>query len=128
MKRVTGIGGVFFKSEDPEKLYGWYERHLDIRREDPSSAVFHWRHKEEPDKPGMTVWSIFKHNSGYFGNADARCMFNYRVDNLDTLLVELEKEGVWIDPKRENLEYGKFAWIQDPDGNRIELWQPPAGG
>lgn len=124
MKRVTGIGGVFFKSKDPEKLYQWYDKHLGIVRDPHGSVSFVWR-EEDPAREGMTVWSIFPENTKYFKESKAEFMLNYRVDDLDALLVALEQEGVDIDPKRENAAYGKFAWITDPEGNRIELWEPP---
>ena len=131
MKRVTGIGGIFFKSENPQQLYEWYEKHLGIQR-DPNagSALFQWRELQaadgtQPGPEGLTTWSIFPHTTKYFGDSKAGFMFNYRVDNLDTLLEDLKNSGVTIDPHRENADYGRFAWITDPDGNRIELWEPP---
>jgi predicted enzyme related to lactoylglutathione lyase len=128
MARVTGLGGVFFKAEDPGKQYAWYEKHLGIQREpDGSGVIFHWRHADAPEQPGMTVWSIFPQHTAYFGPGKSSSMVNYRVDDLDALLARLAEEGVEIDPKREDLEYGKFAWIVDPEGNRIELWEPPPG-
>jgi len=131
MKRVTGIGGIFFKSENPQRLYEWYEKHLGIHR-DPNagSALFQWRELQaadgtQPGPEGLTTWSIFPHTTKYFGDSNAGFMFNYRVDNLDALLEDLKNSGVTIDPHRENADYGRFAWITDPDGNRIELWEPP---
>ncbi|MGH9670097.1 MAG: VOC family protein [Terriglobales bacterium] len=126
MKRVTGLGGVFFKAKDPEKLCAWYQRHLGLKREPYGTAVsFFWREAKGRGK-GMTVWSLFPRNTRYFRPSRAGFMLNYRVEDLDRLLRVLRREGVWIDPKREDYEYGCFAWIQDPEGNRIELWQPPA--
>jgi predicted enzyme related to lactoylglutathione lyase len=131
MKRVTGIGGIFFKSENPQQLYDWYEKHLGIQR-DPNagSAVFQWRELQaadgaQPGPEGLTTWSIFPHTTKYFGESKAGFMLNYRVDNLDALLEDLKNSGVAIDPHREDADYGRFAWITDPDGNRIELWEPP---
>ena len=124
MQRVTGIGGVFFKADDPEKMYQWYEKHLGIARKD-GYVGFWWREDEKPEERGMTTWSIFKKNSSYFDPSRANFMINYRVDNLDALLEALKAEGVEIDPKREDHEFGRFAWIIDPEGNRIELWEPP---
>lgn len=126
-RRVTGLGGVFFKSGDPESLYQWYERHLGIRRDDPAAAIFRWRQAEEPGRPGSTVWSIFPANSTYFGPGPAGFMLNYRVENLDAVLDALEAEGVKVDERREKSEFGRFGWVTDPDGNRIELWEPPEG-
>ena len=126
MKRVTGIGGIFFKSDDPQKLYRWYETHLGIQRTpDGSGAMFEWRDLKDPDKTGATVWSVFPRNTKYFDPSRSSFMINYRVEDLDGLLEELKKEGVEVDPHREDHDYGRFAWITDPDGNRIELWEPP---
>ena len=124
MKRVTGIGGVFFKSKDPESLYQWYEKHLGIKREH-GVVVFRWQ--EDGDPEGCTAWAIFKPDAKNFEPSKSPFMLNFRVDNMDALLAALQAEGVSIDPKRDNSEYGKFAWIMDPEGNRIELWEPPRG-
>jgi catechol 2,3-dioxygenase-like lactoylglutathione lyase family enzyme len=132
MKRVTGIGGIFFKSENHQQLYDWYEKHLGIQRDSHGQgASFPWRELRgadgsEPGPEGSTAWSIFPATTKYFGASKAGFMVNYRVDNLDALLEDLKKSGVEIDPHREEADYGRFAWITDPDGNRIELWEPPA--
>lgn len=129
MKRVTGIGGIFFKSENPEQLYDWYEKHLGIRREPHGQgAAFHWREPQDADgtEPGpqaLTAWCIFPQTTKYFGASKACFMVNYRVDNLDVLLEDLKGAGIEIDPHREDYDYGRFAWITDPNGNRIELWE-----
>lgn len=126
MQRVTGLGGVFFKARDPQKLYRWYDRHLGMKGAASGTPVcFVWRETRGRGK-GMTVWSLFPRNTRYFRPSRAGFMLNYRVKDLDRLLKALRREGVWIDPKRDNHEYGRFAWILDPEGNRIELWQPPA--
>lgn len=125
MQRVTGIGGVFFKADDPEKMYGWYEKHLGIKREH-GYVAFSWREEKNPDEVGMTTWSIFKRASNYFDPSTSPFMINYRVDDLDGLLEALRAEG--IDSKREDSDYGSFAWITDPEGNKIELWEPPKSG
>jgi predicted enzyme related to lactoylglutathione lyase len=130
MKRVTGIGGIFFKSENAPQLYDWYEKHLGIQRDQHGCAAFPWLEMQAPDgtqpgPEGATAWSIFPHTTKYFGASKAGFMINYRVDNLDALLEDLKKSGVEIDPHREDADYGRFAWITDPDGNRIELWEPP---
>jgi catechol 2,3-dioxygenase-like lactoylglutathione lyase family enzyme len=127
MQRVTGLGGVFFKCDDPEKLYDWYERHLGIRREPDGAVVFRWSDGADPATPGMTVWSLFPRDSRYFDPNRSDFMLNYRVADLDGLLTALRAEGVPVGEKREESEFGKFAWITDPEGNRIELWEPPAG-
>lgn len=126
--RVTGVGGIFFKSDDPAKLYQWYEQHLGIHpAPDGTGAAFEWRDAEDADIKGMTVWSIFPRNTKYFEPSSSPFMINYRVDDLDALLEALKKEGVQVDPHREDYDYGRFAWIMDLDGNRIELWEPPKG-
>lgn len=125
MKRVTGIGGIFFKSDNPDRLYQWYEKHLGIQpAPDGTGAIFEWREKQA-EQTGMTVWSIFPHDTKYFDPSSSSFMINYRVENLDALLQALREEGVEIEPRQENYEYGRFAWVIDPDGNRIELWEPP---
>jgi predicted enzyme related to lactoylglutathione lyase len=125
MKRVTGIGGIFFKSDDPEKLYRWYADHLGIQRDETTAVTFHSRDADDPTKKDRTIWAIFPKRTEYFGPGNSTFMMNYRVENLDALLETLAKESVEIDPRRENHEYGRFAWIVDPEGHRIELWEPP---
>jgi predicted enzyme related to lactoylglutathione lyase len=123
--KVTGLGGVFFKASDPPRMYHWYEQHLGLRSQD-GGVFFRWREKEA-DTPGATVWAIFDRDSKYFDPSQAAFMLNYRVDDLDALLTRLQAEGVEVDEKREDSQYGRFAWITDPEGNRIELWEPPKG-
>jgi catechol 2,3-dioxygenase-like lactoylglutathione lyase family enzyme len=123
--RATGIGGVFFRSPDPERLYRWYERHLGIRRDGDTAVVLRWA----DDSPaGSTVFAIFPSDTSYFGPDGQSFMVNFRVHDLDGLLARLAAAGVKIDPRREDFPYGRFAWIVDPDGNRVELWEPPAAG
>jgi len=124
VKRVTGIGGIFFKSENPSALYEWYERHLGIKRDPVEGVTFNWRDAEDPTRKGMTVWSLFPKHTKYLDPGRATFMVNYRVDDLDALLRVLRQEGVEVDGK-EDSEYGRFAWILDPEGNKIELWEPP---
>lgn len=127
MPHITGLGGVFFKAKDPKAMYAWYEQHLGIKPSpDGSGAMFHWRDFNDPDKTGVTVWSIFPETTKYFGTGGAPLMLNYRVDDLKGLLEKLKAEGLNVDPKVEEADYGKFGWITDPEGNRIELWEPPA--
>jgi predicted enzyme related to lactoylglutathione lyase len=123
MARVTGIGGVFLRSRDPGALAKWYAQHLGNKLNDFNGAAFEWT-DEVPAGTGMTAWSTFPTDTGYFGDGPQLTMINYRVDDLDALLAELIAAGVWIDPKRDEASYGKFAWIKDCDGNRLELWQP----
>ena len=124
MQRVTGIGGIFFQAEDPEKLYQWYEKHLGMRRDATAGGVLlQWRENDAPEKEGLTVWALFGKSSKQFEPSRAPFMLNYRVENLDGLLEALRAEGVTVD-KREDYDYGSFAWIMDPEGNKIELWEP----
>jgi len=125
MKRVTGIGGVFFKSSDPEKLKQWYQEHLGIECMPGNGAIFSWRDSDNPEEEGMTIWSLFKAETKYFDPSTAPFMINYRVVDLHALLAVLREEGVQVDDKVSEDEFGKFAWVMDPEGNRIELWEPP---
>ncbi|HVG26314.1 MAG TPA: VOC family protein [Acidobacteriaceae bacterium] len=125
MARVTGVGGVFLRSQDPKRLANWYAEHLGITLSDFLGVTFLWS-DEVPQGTGMTAWSVFPEATTYFGEGSQSVMLNYRVDDLDALLSQLERAGIWIDPKRENYAYGRFAWIRDCDGNRLELWEPLA--
>jgi predicted enzyme related to lactoylglutathione lyase len=129
MARVTGIGGIFLRARDPKALSAWYVQHLGIVLSDYGGATFLWS-DEVPATTGMTTWSLFPADTKYFGPGTEAgpqaAMVNYRVDDLDGLLEQLKSAGVTIDPKREDASYGRFAWIVDPEGNRIELWQPLA--
>ena len=124
MKRVTGIGGIFFKANDPDKLREWYRTHLGIEAEKEGGAMFKWSEVDTPGRELYTVWSPFPADTGYFAPSGKQFMVNFQVENLDELLAQLENEGVDDDPRLENYDYGKFAWIMDPEGNRIELWEP----
>jgi len=129
MARVTGIGGIFLRARDPKSLSTWYAQHLGIQLAEYGGATLLWT-DEIPATTGMTIWSLFPEDTTYFGPGDKgipqQAMVNYRVDDLDALLTQLAAAGVPIDPKREDSDYGRFAWITDPEGNRIELWQPLA--
>lgn len=126
MAHVTGIGGIFFKARDPETLYEWYERHLGIRRApDGSGVLFSWDTPDEVGRQGTTVLAIFPQDTTYLGHAAASFMLNFRVNDLDKLVEQLNQAGVSVDLHREDYEYGRFAWLHDPEGNRIELWEPP---
>jgi catechol 2,3-dioxygenase-like lactoylglutathione lyase family enzyme len=122
--RILGIGGIFFKSANQQEMRDWYAQHLGLA-DGGHGFILPWREKENPEKEQMTVWSIFPGSTKYFEPGSASFMVNYIVDDLDALLARLEKEGVRIDPQRQDESYGRFAWIYDPDGNKIELWQPP---
>ena len=126
--RVTGLGGIFFKAKDTAKLGAWYRKHLGLPV-DPNwnGWAFEWRDAQKPQAKGQTIWSLFDADTKYFGRGKQTFMVNYRVADLKRVLAALKREGVWVDPKSgEPSEYGKFGWILDPEGNRIELWEPPA--
>jgi predicted enzyme related to lactoylglutathione lyase len=125
--RVTGLGGVFFKARDQKALVAWYRDRLGLPVEDWGGAVLKWRDHDDPKKPGSTVWAIFEDRTDYFGTPGQRAMLNYRVADLDALLADLRREGVTVDEQIMEDENGRFGWISDPEGNRIELWQPPEG-
>jgi predicted enzyme related to lactoylglutathione lyase len=127
MKRVTGIGGVFIKSGDPAKLREWYRRHLGIQFEEWGGFAFRWKGPENPDGGGTTAWSIFDAASNYFAPSKAQVMINYRVADVHALVAALRAEGCEVMDKVDESEYGKFGWVVDPDGNKIELWEPPPG-
>lgn len=122
--RVTGIGGIFFKAKDPKTLVEWYGRHLGIAVED-AVALFAWRGGRDGKAKGHTVWSIFPAETKYFGKDGASFMINYRVTDLSRVLTDLRDEGVEVARETEESEYGRFGWVTDPEGNRIELWEPP---
>ena len=126
LTRVTGLGGVFFKSRDPLALRRWYHAHLGIGDGDANWAVFGWRDAESEGR-GETVWSLFPADTTYFGDASQQAMLNYRVRDLEGLLRQLATEGVRVLPERHTDQNGRFAWIVDPEGNRIELWEPAEG-
>ncbi len=124
MARVTGIGGVFLRARDPKALLAWYHDKLGIQLTEYGGVEFVWDDSEAPEGKGKTIWALFPANTKYFGPGEQAVMMNFRVDDLDALLVKLEAAGVEIDPKRDNQDYGKFAWIVDLEGNRVELWEP----
>ena len=121
--RILDIGGIFFKSPNQQETKEWYAKHLGFT-DTGYGVTLPWREKDNPDSEQMTIWSVFPANTKYFEPSQASFMMNYIVDDLDALLDRLAKDGVRIDPKRQDESYGRFAWIYDPDGNKIELWQP----
>lgn len=123
MKKVTGIGGVFFKCDDPEQMKQWYAENLGLITNE-YGAPFEWRQAENPTKSGYTSWSPFSKKSDYFAPSEKPFMINYRVANLEELLAELRKDGVQVVGEIQTFDYGKFAHIMDPEGNKIELWEP----
>lgn len=122
MERITGIGGVFFKAKDPAGLTAWYRDHLGMCPENEHTD-FEWRQKDQPEQLGRTVWSLFNADTDYFGAGSKPFMINYRVANLDRMLEQLRASGIVIE-KVEDYDYGRFAWLTDPEGNRLELWEP----
>jgi catechol 2,3-dioxygenase-like lactoylglutathione lyase family enzyme len=122
MAKVTGLGGVFFKSRDPKALNDWYAKHLGLTVDDWGGVRF----DEDVSRPGYTLWTPFAADTGYFGPGAQPYMINFRVDDLHALLTQLRASGVTVDERVEDTEYGRFGWITDPDGMRIELWQPPS--
>ena len=127
MERVTGIGGIFFKAKDPATLQAWYKRHLGIDVQPWGGTAFPWTDGEGNPVAGMTVWSISPTESDQFAPSTATFMVNYRVEDLLALVNDLRGEGCNVLEKIDESEYGKFAWVIDPEGNKVELWQPPAG-
>jgi catechol 2,3-dioxygenase-like lactoylglutathione lyase family enzyme len=121
--RILGIGGIFFQSANREQMLEWYGKHLGLA-DSGHGVMLPWRQADDPEKEHMTVWSIFPATSKYLDPSPAPFMINYIVDDIDALLERLQAEGVNIDPKRMDESYGRFAWIYDSDGNKIELWQP----
>lgn len=129
MAKATGIGGIFFKSADIEATSKWYEKHLGIEVstwDGGSYSQFDWREFDDPDKTGYTVWSPFKQSTEYFSPGDADFMVNFRVDDLDAVLAHLRTHDAKIVGDIVSLPYGRFAWVMDIDGRKIELWEPSA--
>ena len=124
MAQVRGIGGIFFKSDNPQVLNEWYEKHLGITSRPNEGTMFHWRRADNSGKQEVTVWSVFPSSTKYFEPSKASFMLNYIIDDLDATLAELRAAGIAVDDRVEEYDYGKFGWISDPDGNRIELWEP----
>ena len=124
MKRVTGIGGIFFKSNDPKALGAWYRDHLGLEVTNWGGAIFEWG--GPGSEQGMTIWSAFKKDSTKFEPGTASFMVNYRVADLHALIAALKSEGCNVEDRTEESAEGKFGWVIDPEGNKIELWEPPA--
>jgi len=122
MERVRGIGGIFFKARDKAALEAWYRDHLGVPVEKWGGASFVW-HEHDAGGKASTAWSPFAADAKYFPNS---FMINFRVDNLDAMLAQLRAMGDAVDEKIDDSEYGRFGWVTDPEGNRIELWQPPS--
>ncbi|MBZ0273078.1 VOC family protein [bacterium] len=125
MERVTGIGGIFFKANDKDGLLAWYRDMLGLPVDEYGCVVFHWNNEPEGMPAGQTVWSIFPGDTKYFSPGNATFMVNLRVRDLDAMLRQLREKGAAVDERVEESEFGKFGWVVDPEGHRIELWQPP---
>jgi catechol 2,3-dioxygenase-like lactoylglutathione lyase family enzyme len=123
MKKVTGIGGIFFKCKDANKMNDWYKKHLGFDTS-PYGTSFEWRDAEDPAKKGTTQWAPFAETTKYFEPSAKDFMINYRVDNLEALVEQLKQDGVTILDKIEGSDYGKFVHILDAEGNKVELWEP----
>jgi predicted enzyme related to lactoylglutathione lyase len=123
MKKVTGIGGIFFKCKDPRKMKDWYSTNLGLKTDEYGTS-FEWREGANPEKKAFTQWSPFPESSKYMEPSSKDFMINYRVENIETLLEELKKEGVTVLDEIESFDYGKFVHILDIEGNKIELWEP----
>ena len=125
MNKVTGIGGIFFKAKDPKALCDWYRKHLGIDIESWGGCAFQWKNDPQLDG-GTTAFSIFPDTTKYLEPSTKPFMINFRVADLHALVTALRAEGADVDAKTQESEFGKFAWVMDPEGNRIELWEPPA--
>jgi predicted enzyme related to lactoylglutathione lyase len=126
--RVTGIGGIFIKARDPKALAAWYSGHLGVPRANGAiPPLFQWRDHDDPQRVGNTVWGLFQSDTKYFAPSTAPFMINYRVNNLDRLLARLRAAGITVEPKVVDDFNGKFGWVMDPEGNKIELWEPKPG-
>ena len=127
MKRVTGIGGIFFNAKDPVALRAWYKEHLGIDVQSWGGTAFTWTDADGKPTGGTTVWSIGVADANYFAPSTSSFMINYRVEDLAAVLQALRDEGCDVLDKTDDSEFGKFGWVMDPEGNRVELWQPPEG-
>ncbi len=127
MKRVTGIGGIFFKAKDAPALQAWYKKHLGVDVQGWGGTSFDWSDEEGKPTGGSTVWCIGSEGGDPYGPNKAPFMINYRVEDAFGLIALLKEEGCNVLDKTDDSEYGKFAWVIDPEGNKVELWQPPAG-
>ncbi|HNV75757.1 MAG TPA: VOC family protein [Gemmatimonadaceae bacterium] len=127
MRRVTGIGGIFFKAKDPTALRAWYQQHLGIDVQAWGGVSFRWTDAAGAPYAGTTVWSIMPDTTKYYAPGTSSFMINYRVADLHALLAALRSEGCQVDEKVDESEYGKFGWVVDPEGNKVELWEAPEG-
>lgn len=121
--KITGLGGIFFKSDDPTKLKKWYESNLGLPC-DEYGHMFSWRQPENPEKTGYTQLSMFEKNTTYLDPGKKDFMINFRVDDLEAVILHLKENGMEVVGEIESYEYGKFGWVMDPEGNKLELWEP----
>ncbi len=125
MKRVTGIGGIFFKAKNPKKLAGWYKKHLGLPIDENFGGYsFNWNEDNQRPENGYTIWSPFKEDTDYIAPSDKDFMFNFIVDDLEALMDTLQSEGIKKTGEIVDTEFGKFSWIIDPENNKVELWEP----
>lgn len=127
MKRVTGIGGIFFQARDPVALRAWYKKHLGIDVQEWGGAAFTWTDDADNPIKGTTIWSVHDAAGDHFAPSRSTFMVNYRVADLEALLQALRDEGCEVLDQRDESAFGKFGWVMDPEGNKVELWQPPDG-
>jgi predicted enzyme related to lactoylglutathione lyase len=125
MSRIVGVGGIFLKSKDPVALRAWYREHLGLEIEEWGGVAFQWNRPDGPGTSGVTTWSVMPETTKYFDPSPARFMVNFIVRDLDSLLAALRAEGCDVDAKTDESEFGKFGWVMDPEGHRVELWEPP---
>ena len=125
MRRVTGIGGIFFSAKDPAALRAWYGKHLGIDVQDWGGAAFTWTDADGKPTGGATIWSVGDVSGDPFAPGTSPFMVNYRVADVHALVRALKDEGCRVLDKIDESEYGKFAWVIDPEGNKVELWEPP---
>lgn len=121
MAKVIGLGGIFFKARDSKALAAWYAKHLGLQVDKWSNVKF----EEDASRPGFTLWTPFAADTTYFGPGAQTFMVNFRVDDLDALLTQLRADGITVE-RADDSEYGRFGWVTDPEGTRVELWEPPA--
>ncbi len=127
MKRVTGIGGIFFTAKDPDALCAWYKTHLGIDVQEWGGAAFRWTDESGTPIAGTTAWCVGGADSDQFAPSTSPFMVNYRVADVENLLKALRAEGCNVLDNTDDSEFGKFGWVMDPEGNKVELWQPPEG-
>ncbi len=125
MERVLGVGGIFFKAKDRAALAAWYQKHLGVPVESWGGAAFKWR-EDDPEGRAFTVWNAFADDTDYFAPSTKPFMVNFRVRDLEAMLAQLRVGGCDVVDRIEDSDFGRFGWVVDPEGNKIELWQPPA--